>query len=135
MTSWLEIESGPSTNPRNIPCARGAEEALGKEVDKRGVNVEIRCGLPFSLKIECLPQKSLAVRVTRHDWQAWRSIESVMGILPPKRAGARSRRQYRRLRSYGVASIPDATMVVNPAYRAPDGRVRKAAWLLNRQRA
>lgn len=36
---------------------------------------------------------------------------------------------------YGVAGIPDTTMVVNPAYRALDGQVRKAVGLLNRQRA
>jgi hypothetical protein len=36
---------------------------------------------------------------------------------------------------YGVAGIPETTMVVNPAYRVLDGQVRKAVGLLNRQRA
>jgi hypothetical protein len=36
---------------------------------------------------------------------------------------------------YGVAGIPETTMVVNPVYRALDGQVRKAVGLLNRQRA
>jgi hypothetical protein len=36
---------------------------------------------------------------------------------------------------YGVAGIPETTMVVNPAYRVLDGQVRKAVGLLNRRRA
>ena len=36
---------------------------------------------------------------------------------------------------YSVEGIPEATMVVNPAYRTLDGQVRKAVGLLNRQRA
>jgi hypothetical protein len=36
---------------------------------------------------------------------------------------------------YGVADIPETTMVVNPAYRALDGQVRKAIGRLNRQTA
>ena len=36
---------------------------------------------------------------------------------------------------YGVADIPETTMVVNPAYRELDGQVRKAVGLLHRQRA
>ena len=36
---------------------------------------------------------------------------------------------------YGVADIPETTMVVNPAYRALDGQVRKAVGRLNRQTA
>jgi hypothetical protein len=36
---------------------------------------------------------------------------------------------------YGVADIPETTMVVNPGYRTLDGKLRKAVGLLNRQRA
>jgi hypothetical protein len=36
---------------------------------------------------------------------------------------------------YGAEGIPETTMVVNPAYRALDGQLRKAVGLLNRQKA
>jgi hypothetical protein len=38
-----------------------------------------------------------------------------------------------RLVDYGTDLVPETTMVVNPAYRALDGQVRKKVGLLNRQ--
>src|ERR1700732_1993842 len=38
-----------------------------------------------------------------------------------------------RLVDYGTDLVPETTMVVNPAYRALDGQVRKKLGLLNRQ--
>ena len=83
-TGRLEIVGHPGACPRDTLATRCVEETVGKKVDERGVDVEIWRDLPFGLKIQHLPQKSLVVRITCDDRHPRRLIETVMGILPPK---------------------------------------------------